>query len=1120
MICPRCRHRNATTAAFCDECGTRLEVACPSCQVWNRTSARFCRGCGQQIAAAPSSDQATFRPPASYTPKHLIDRILDSKSVLEGERKQVTVLFADIKGSMELIADQDPEDARRILDPVLELMMEAVHSFEGTVTQLAGDGIMALFGAPIAHEDHALRAAYAALKIQEFVQRFANESRMSRGIDVQVRVGLNSGEVVVRTIHNDLRMDYSAIGHTVHLAARMEQIARPGKILITDTTRSACSGAVDITPVGPIPIKGLANPQAVFELTGARSAWTRFQVIERSGILSRFIGREVEIGILELALSQAAKGSGQIVSLVGEPGVGKSRLAYELSHSSGARDFFRLEANAFSYARQTAYLPIVSLLKSYFALQPGDSGSEIRGRVTRKLGELDPKLADIVPAILWLFDVAESSEDWDALDPLIKRQRTFDAVKRLLFRVSQARPLLLVFEDLQWLDAETQAVLDVLVEIIPAGAILLLLTYRPEYEHAWSGRTFYTQIQVDPLARDIAEVFLDSLLGADPSLSPIKSVLAARTDGNPFFLEESVRALMETRTLVEKNGVISLGKPIKEVEIAPSIQAVLAARIDRLWPEDKWLLQAASVIGKDVPLEILREVADVERQEVDRSLERLQGAAFLMGTSISPPAHTFKHVLTYEVAYAGLLREQRKLLHARALQAIERLYSERLAEHVETLARHAERGENWEKAVTYLRQAGIAAAMRSSFRDAEVWQRSAIKVLENMAESRQKAELGIDLRFDLYTAILTRGDHTPIFQVLEEAERLAISIGDEKRLARIYGYFSMACWWVADYPRARELGHRALSLAQKFGQQGLLELSIALVALAWTQWAVGEFNDAKKGLEQVVAIARVTPARRKVNNGLPLTTVMALCWLASCHGEIGEFEKGLDYAREAVRLAEDVDQPWSRVAAYHALGSILTKRMNIREAITVLERGRSLCAMHAIPGWGTTIASALGNAYALNGDAKQAVSLLDQAVRQAAADRCLTRQSLRVAFLAEAELISGRKSRAAELGQEALRLARAHGERPAEGHVLRILGDIAVETDIDDPNLPALYEQALAIANKFSMRPLQAQCHLKIGRILARRKETAKAAAVFDVASAMLDAMKIATSIERRQTLI
>jgi class 3 adenylate cyclase/tetratricopeptide (TPR) repeat protein len=1098
MICPRCRHQNGLTAAFCDECGTRLEVPCRLCRAWNRTGAKFCHGCGEQISPTVSADQACDESRTSLTGRLLVGRALDSKSVLEGERKQVTVLFADIKSSMELIADRDPEDARGILDPVLELMMEAVHHFEGTVTQLAGDGIAALFGAPTAYEDHALRAAYAAIKIRESIRHFAKESWTSHRADVQVRVGLNSGEVVVRSMQNDLRTDYSAVGHTVHLAARMEQIARPGKILITNATRRACGPAIDVTPLGPTPIKGLAKPQAVFELNNARSGWARFGAAEQPVALSRFVGRENEMGILERALLQTMRGRGQIVSLVGEPGVGKSRLAYELNNLSSASEFLKLDAHAFSYASQIAYLPIISLLKSYFDLKASDAGSEIKNRVTEALGELDPKLDDIVPAILWLLDVPECGEDWDGLDPLIKRQRTFGAVKRLLLRVSKVQPLLLVFEDLQWFDSETQAVLDVLVEEIPGAAIFLLLTYRPEYEHAWREGIFYTKIQVKPLPRDIAEVFLEGLLGVDPSISPIKGILAARTDGNPFFLEETVRSLIETGILIEKNGVISPGKPSNEVEIAPSVQAVLAARIDRLGLEHKRLLQAASVVGKDIPLEILCEVVDVEARELDRGLKRLLGAAFLDRASISPFAYTFKHVLTYEVAYTGLLREQRKLLHTRALNAIERLYPERIAEHLETLARHAVQGENWKKAVKYLRQAGVAAAMRSSFADAEVWQLSAIRALENEAESQEKSELGIDLRFDLYTAILTRGNHTPIFQVLDEAERLAISINDEKRLARVYGYLSMAWWWVADYLRAREFAHRALLLAQKFGQQGLLELSIAQVALAWTQLAVGEFDDAKKRLEQVVAIARVTPARRKVNNGLPLTTVMAFCWLASCHGELGEFENGLDYAREAVRLAEEVDQPWSRVAAYHALGSILTKQMSIEEAIIVLERGQKLCAMHGIPGWGMTIAWALGRAYALNNNAGQAVSLLEQAVRQAAENRCLTGQSLRIALLAEAEMKIGRERRAAELCQEALRLARTHGERPAEGHVLRILGDIAAETDINVPDLPALYEQALSIANELSMRPLQVQCSSKIERVLTQQQGATKTATLLN----------------------
>jgi predicted ATPase len=603
------------------------------------------------------------------------------------------------------------------------------------------------------------------------------------------------------------------------------------------------------------------------------------------------------------------------------------------------------------------------------------------------------------------------------------------------------------------------------------------------------------------------------MLGTDPGLAPLNRLLAERTQGNPFFLEESVRSLMETRVLVNEGGRLRLDKPIKDIEIAPSVQAVLAARIDRLQPRDKELLQAASAIGKDVAWAVLRDVVAVDQHELEGILKRLQDAEFLYETAISPLAHTFKHVLTYEVAYASLLKEQRKLLHTRALQAIERLYPGRLAEHVETLARHAVQGENWEKAVTYQRQAGIAAAMRSSFLEADSWQRAALSALDNVAESREKSELGIDLRFDLWTAIVTRGDHALIFPVLEEAERLAIAIGDEKRLARIHGYLSMACWWVADYRRALDFGQRALAAARGFGPQGLFEQSLALVALAWTQAALGEYQEAKKGLEEVHAVAKITPSRRRVNNGLPPTTVMALCWLTSAHAELGDFEQGLECARAAVHMAEDLDHPWSRVAAYHALGSLMTKRLQIKEAISILERGRRLCENHVIPGWDIPLASALGSAYVLNGEPAQAIPLLEQSIRQAEANRSLTRQAMRIASLAEAELLNGRPARAAELGREALELARFHGERPTEGHVLRVLGDIAFDNDADDPSLPNLYEQALAISEEFSMRPLQAQCYARISRVLTKRKETARAAAAIDAATQMLAAMKMPSSL-------
>ena len=583
MPCPQCQHENPADAAFCQDCGARLETACPSCATPNQLGAKFCKKCGQRVSQ-PEAAQAVpgprFGSPESYTPKHLAEKILTSKSALEGERKQVTVLFADLKGSMELLADRDPEEARKLLDPVLERMMEAVHRYEGTVNQVMGDGIMALFGAPVAHEDHAVRACYAALRMQETVGRYADELRR-QGLDVQIRVGLNSGEVVVRSIGSDLRMDYSAIGQTTHLAARMEQFARPGTTLMTAEVLRLAEGYVAVKPLGPVAVKGLSEAVEVYEVTGAGPAHTRLQALAARQ-LSRFVGRDAEVEQLRQALDKAGEGRGQVVAVVGEAGVGKSRLFYEFTRSHRARSWLVIEAGSVSYGKATPYLPVIDLLQAYFQIETRDDHRRIREKVTGKLLTLDRLLDTTVPAILALLDVPVEDSQWEALDPPRRRQRTLDAVKRLLVRESQVQPLLLVFEDLHWIDAESQALLDSLVEILAGARVLLLVNYRPEYEHRWGGKSYYTQFRIAPLGSESAEELLSSLLGSDTSLQPLKQLLIERTEGNPFFVEESVRTLVETRALAGERGAYRLTRDVTAIQVAPTVQAVLAARIDRL----------------------------------------------------------------------------------------------------------------------------------------------------------------------------------------------------------------------------------------------------------------------------------------------------------------------------------------------------------------------------------------------------------------------------------------------------------------------------------------------------------------------------------------------------------
>src|SRR6516164_9845457 len=636
MQCPRCQHENRPGSKFCLECGASLGLVCTSCGAGLPAGSRFCYKCGTAINGVPTG-RARFTSPETYTPRHLTEKILTARTALEGERKQVTVLFADLKGSLELLADRDPEEARNVLDPVLESMMDAVHRYEGTVNQILGDGIMALFGAPVAHEDHAVRACYAAIDLQYEMRRLTEELRRSHGLTVQVRVGLNSGDVVVRAISSDLSLDYTAVGQTTHLAGRMEQLAIPGTTLLTADTLRLVEGYVEVRPLGAMPVKGLSAPVETYELVGAGPRRSRFVASAARG-LTRFVGRDVELEQLHEVLGDAASGHGQVVAIVGEPGVGKSRLVWEVTHSHRTHGWLVLQAGCVSYGKSTPYLPVVDLLKGYLQIGDRDEPRTVREKVTGKLLTLDRSLKAELPALLALLDVPVEDRRWEMLDPPQRRLRILEAVKRLLVRESRDQPLLVVFEDLHWIDAETQVMLDRLVEGLPTTRILLLVNYRPEYRHDWGGKTYYRQLRLDPLAPERAEDLLETLLGSEAGLAPLKRLLIARTEGNPFFLEESVRSLVDDGVLAGERGAYHSATIAEHVQVPATVRAILAERIDRLPVEDKDLLQTASVIGTDVPVAVLVAVAGGPADALPDRLARLQAAEFLYETSLFPDA--------------------------------------------------------------------------------------------------------------------------------------------------------------------------------------------------------------------------------------------------------------------------------------------------------------------------------------------------------------------------------------------------------------------------------------------------------------------------------------------------
>ena len=1014
--------------------------------------------------------------PLTYTPPHLTDKILAARPALEGERKQVTVLFADLKDSTELIRGLDPEAAQQLLDPALQRMMDAVHRFEGTVNQVLGDGIMALFGAPIAHEDHALRACYAALAMQAAMQAYTEEVRRSRGLELRMRVGLNSGEVVVRAIGNDLHMDYSAVGETTHLAARMEQLATPGSIRLTASTLGLVEGLVQVTALGPIPIKGLVEPMAVFELTGVTTLRRRLQAAAVRG-LTRFVGRQPELDALRQALAQAEAGHGQVVALVGEAGVGKSRLAYEFVHAHPTPGWLVLESASVSYGKATPYFPVLDLLRRYCHVEDQDEARTVRAKVTGQVLTLDETLQDTIPALLSLLEVLPEDSPFRSLDPPQRRQRTLQALKRVLLRESQVQPLLLVFEDLHWIDTETQALLDSLVESLPTARLLLLVNYRPEYQHGWGSKTYYTQLRLDPLPPASADELLQALLGDDPSLAPLKPLLIARTAGNPFFLEESVRTLGETGVLVGEPGAYRLAQALPTIQVPATVQAVLAARIDRLPPEEKRLLQTAAVVGTEVPLPLLQAIAELPEAALHRGLAHLQAAEFLYETRLFPEQdYTFKHALTHEVAYGSLLLERRRVLHARIVEALEALAPERVAEQVERLAHHALRGEMWGKAVTYCQQAGARAHDRAAFREAVASFEQALQALAHLPEPGDTRVLAIELRLALGGALTLLGEYGRHLALLGEAEALARALDDRARLGRVLAWMTIVLRVTGDHDGAMAAGQQALKLAVELGDSALQ--GEASLNLGQVYRAIGDLGRAAELLRRNVEAA-------DGESGTPSTDlrIWSQAWLALTLGALGAFAEGRRHGEEALRLAMLEGRGDTPIAAHGCLGVLYLAKGDLEHAIRVLEQGLALCRASGNRDFLRVIVAGLGYASALQGRLAEGRALLEEGISESLRTGARQRP-LWVAWLSEVCRLAGRGEEAGQHARQALDLARQQKDRGEEAVALHQLGTVQAHADPPDAaQAEAHYRQALALAETLGMRPLQAHCHHGLGRL-------------------------------------
>jgi class 3 adenylate cyclase/tetratricopeptide (TPR) repeat protein len=1044
MECPRCHYANADGARFCGECGASLtrDVTCAGCGQANPVGQQFCNGCGQRLG---ESAGAAERAPRAYTPKHLAEKILTSRVALEGERKQVTVLFADVKGSMELAEQLDPEAWHTILDRFFAILAEGVHRFEGTVNQFTGDGIMALFGAPIAHEDHAQRACWAALHLRDTLREYAEELKRVHGIAFAVRMGLNSGEVVVGKIGDDLRMDYTAQGHVVGLAQRMEQLAGADRAYVTEHTAALAAGYFRLRDLGAFTVKGLREPLRVHELEGVGAHRTRLDVSRARGF-SRFVGRQDEMEVLEGALARALGGDGLVVGVVAEPGVGKSRLCWELAARCRARGIAVHGAHGVAHGRGVPFLPMLEFLRAWHGITPEDSERAAREKIAGRLLLLDASLADALPLVFDFLGVPDPARPLERVDPEARQRRLHAVVKQVVHARSRSEPAVLLFEDLHWFDGSSDAMLAALVEAVAGTRTLVVVNFRPEYQAAWMERPFHQQLPLRPLGPGAIAELLHELLGADPSLGDLADRIRARTSGNPFFIEETVLGLAEAGTLVGTKGGYRLVAQPSELALPASVQSVLAARIDRLPARDKEVLQAAAVIGKEFGEPVLRRIAGLPEPHLAAALRTLTAAELVHETALYPEvAYAFKHPLTQEVALRSQLAERRKRTHAAVARAIEETSAGRLDEQAALLAHHWEAaGEAW-LAADWHRRAAEWVGRRDRVETLRHWQQ-VCALLREVPESPETLALRVLAR-----------DHVMMnAQVLGQMDLATIAFKEGMELAARLDTPAPRIGFLTRYGMGRMLtaGETAVGLEHLAEARRLAEQSgvpflryIALSPLCTALTIVGRLADAIAASEETEALGKGDPDLGAEVTGFSIWGAL-LANRAAALAYLGRFEEGRRDLARAIEIGRARRDNEVLVIA-HGKGVVLYELMG--DAERALAHGRQAAEVAGVIGNPTRSAIAhveLGQAQVLGARWDEAIELLTAALATMRTRRvALSLETNCLRTLAEAHLGAGALERARELADEAVGVASARSHVIQEIQALCVRAHTLLATD-------------------------------------------------------------------------
>jgi len=1119
MKCPKCQAENPETNKFCPECGTKFVQVCPQCGAERLLGDKFCAECGHALGEPKAVLSIDYSQPQSYTPKFLADKILTTRGSIEGERKLVTVLFADVANYTSISEKLDPEEVHQIMDGCFNVLMDEIHRYEGTIDKFTGDGVMALFGALVAHEDHAQRACYAALAIQRAIQEYGEKIEKECGVEFKVRVGLNSGSVIVGSVGNDLRMDYTAIGDTTNLASRMESMAKPGTVLVSADTHRIAKDFFKFEPLGKLKVKGKEEPVEAYELIEAGEVETRIEAAVARG-LTKFVGRKREITALKEAFERAQSGSGQVVGIVGEAGVGKSRLLLELREMLPLGEHTYLEGRCLHYGGSMAYLPFLDILRAYFDIKEGEREFVIKKKMAEKLIQLDGKLEGILPPLQDILSLKVDDEEYLKLDPPLKRVKVFEAIRDLLIRESQNRPLVLAVEDLHWIDKTSEEFLDYLIGSLANAHILMMLLYRPEYTHQWGSKSYYSQIGVDQLSTSTSAELVQAILEEGEVVPELRELILNRAAGNPLFMEEFTHTLLENGSIQKKDHEYVLATKASDIQVPDTIQGIIAARMDRLEENLKRTMQVASVIGRDFAYRILQTITGM-REELKSYLINLQGLEFIYEKSLFPELeYIFKHALTQEVAYNSLLLKRKKEIHEKIGKAIEELYADRLEEFYEMLAHHYSKSDNSEKACHYLELSGNKATRNYAKWEALGFYEGAIHILEERPDTEENKRKGIEIRLLMTTPMRYLGYPEGSLKILEEGETLSKEIGDERSLAHFYSLKNFYHMHKGEPLKGIEYAENCFQEAEKV--QDIDLMAPIGFQLCSSYLISGELLKIVEVAPKVIAIIEETQ-RQSESFGWGLNVYAALFGLYGvAMSQLGDFKKAEELCEKCLQIALEIDDLYCIGHAEWYYGFICGPKgdgdnavKHYQNAIKYLEDTQFLTLL----GWAW---GGLGQGYYFLGELDKAREYSEKGLEIQRSVELSAALALYYWTLGHVHLDLGDLENARACAEEAVRLSNSNNEKAHEGISRALRGRILGKADIshssDEPEKCIL--EGIRMLEEAKAKPYSAQGYLYLGELYADTGQREKALETLKRAEGMFQEMGMDYWLHRTQKVL